>query len=460
MYIENTIDIETDLENRFFDDFDDGIDYDKWEIANYSWGAYSNGGVIPENIFWDKEKSCVTIRALGQYYKKNEVSGVGDITDGSYTGGVLVYRKPVESGRYEARIRVAPRPGCICALWCYSEIDSTHAPEITMEISTGYPYNKVIIYVDSGTGNGITDKTIEASGLFDGEYHVIGFDWYCGTSTTDGDHTQDLVFIRFFIDNEVIYTLSSQGEPNFDLIPKPDMRLFVGLRVPNNANLAGKAEFENTYMDIDYVRYQGWDYGDGYQYLTQRNFSLPKVAGTDKYPISSTPKWRRNLFPNGSLKYTDGFSTINSTLENGKLILSQSISIDYTLEAILVGAFKGRQVDIEIDYESTGENGIDLFRYNIFNTKNLLDSINLPKTTSRTIYKQNVLLNFNSFDYAIHFDFWTPDGILTLYGIFIGFIEGNEYDLRLDGKVINKLNGRKINNLYINGIPYKIKEEN
>lgn len=105
--------VKLDYDNAFFDDFSTGVSKENWYIGKQAWGG-SNGGVIPENIKYTDDGSLV-IQANGAYYDDNDIRGVGDIKDGRYTGGALISKFLVQSGRYEIKMKVLPRQGACSA---------------------------------------------------------------------------------------------------------------------------------------------------------------------------------------------------------------------------------------------------------------------------------------------------------------------------------------------------------
>ena len=72
--IETLASVKLDEENAVFDDFTNGVDYERWQIGAGAWG-YGNGGVVPENVFYTEDGHLI-LRGNGLYYAKNEVKRI------------------------------------------------------------------------------------------------------------------------------------------------------------------------------------------------------------------------------------------------------------------------------------------------------------------------------------------------------------------------------------------------
>ena len=120
---------ELDYDNEVFDDFNSGIDKSRWYIYNKTWGQVNgrqNGGVVPDNVFYDTDEGTAILRATGdQYAEKLITPGPNaQTTGGRRTGADLVSKFWTYPGRYEVRMKVAPRYGACTSLWTYIEYDS------------------------------------------------------------------------------------------------------------------------------------------------------------------------------------------------------------------------------------------------------------------------------------------------------------------------------------------------
>ena len=124
---------EFDYAHEKFDGFDNGIDRGSWWLNKKQWAnkedtehpekSRANGGVMPENVFYDSSKGTVILRTAGDYYAEKEIrTPTGSRTiDGRRSGGDLVSKFFTYPGRYEVRMKVAPRYGVCSSLWTYVE---------------------------------------------------------------------------------------------------------------------------------------------------------------------------------------------------------------------------------------------------------------------------------------------------------------------------------------------------
>jgi len=139
----------------FYDDFSDGIDENKWLIAEKSWGGgangFINGGVVAENVVANVTAGTVTFNAHGNYYN-GDVMGINkDMsrqTTGVRTGGAMATRQYFGAGSYEVRMKVAGKLGVCSAIWTlfYNDDDycSSGAPIINHEIDVELPGRKYL----------------------------------------------------------------------------------------------------------------------------------------------------------------------------------------------------------------------------------------------------------------------------------------------------------------------------
>lgn len=291
--IETLGDVSLDLDNAFFDDFTNGIDYDKWMIGSGAWGN-GNGGVVPENVFYT-EDGVVILRGNGMYYARGEVKGLGVLKDGRNTGSVLISKFKVRPGHYEVKMKPLPRLGACTAFWTYTnrlptvyEVNDNH--EIDIELPGGKTSNAISFknvlntnYVTEGMNISkdisladVTDgNTIN---LADGQFHTFGFDWY-----TDPE--------------VVIYSVDGHISAISELfVPYLESKLWLGNWFPNNSGFVGDSLFETDYMLIDWVKYipfldqpyEEWD----------ASVSV-NCAQRSQYPSSPIILPKANMFANG-----------------------------------------------------------------------------------------------------------------------------------------------------------------
>lgn len=289
-------DVSFDTANAVFDDFTNGVDYDKWIIGNGFWGQ-GNGGVIGENVFYTEEGELL-LRGNGLYYAKEEVKGVGVLKDGRNTGAALISKFLTGPGRYQIRMKPMGRQGACTAFWTFSnqpvEGQENDNHEIDIELPGGKSQG-VISFKNVLNTNYITEqhnqsqdiavKDIGAGviNLNDGNYHTFGFDWY----TNPG-------YIVYSIDGKVT-SVSDR------FIPSLQTRIWLGAWFPNNAGFVGQSLFETDYLLIDWVQYIPFD-------ETQTFTPFVPSVTVSEYPKELYPNKpvvipETNLIANGDFEY-------------------------------------------------------------------------------------------------------------------------------------------------------------
>lgn len=259
--------LDPNASTAFFDDFTDA-DHSSalWNVGNSKWGPDFNHGVRPENVLWNKDNGIVTIKSYGKYYSDQEKN---------YQGGTLVSKDTYGPGRYEVRMKMVPRFGPCTAFWTFmygnaSDLEGNSQTqlnqEIDIELNVGGDFRKVW-FTNWVTEN---DKAhVEKETEFfnaDGEWHLYTFEW----------HT-DPMRIDYYIDDIPLATLKSY-------VPYVAGVINIGNWFPQS--WAGNADFEEDYMQIDYVRYTPYKGqpctpygggGDGVAFPT-KSTDLPDVA--------------------------------------------------------------------------------------------------------------------------------------------------------------------------------------
>lgn len=332
-----------DYENTVFDDFVGGVDSDLWYIGKQAWGSSNggNGGVIPENVGYTDE-GVLVFTGRGNYYTANEVSGVGSVRDGSLTGGAIISKFLTGPGRYEIKMKALPRLGACTAMWVYAyDSEGEDGPEnheIDIELPGGknsgnQSFNNVLNtnyiteqYSLSHDVN-LTDKfgSDTLYSLADGEWHTFGFDWYTDSSDPEAEEGK----VVYYVDG-VVTAIST----NF--IPTSQTRLWVGVWFPNNPGFVGSADFEQDYMEVDWVRYTPF-VDQPYDEFTPATNS---VASLSEYPAEPTVYEAANKISNGT------FETALNKSSNG-WTLGQVASSTKPVEeecAILTGVGKDGSV--------------------------------------------------------------------------------------------------------------------
>ena len=250
--IETLASVKLDEENAVFDDFIDGVDYERWQIGAGAWG-YGNGGVVPENVFYTEEGYLV-LRGNGFYYARNEVKGLGALKDGRNTGSVIISKFLVGPGHYEVKMKPLTRLGACTAFWTFTNrTSSVYQENDNHEIDIELPGGKTrsaISFKNVLNTNYVTEsmniskdivvKDItngETINLADGNFHTFGFDWYTDPSV-----------IIYFCDGHITAI-------NDLFVPTLQSKLWLGNWFPNNAAFVGESLFETDYMVVDWVKY-------------------------------------------------------------------------------------------------------------------------------------------------------------------------------------------------------------
>ncbi|MGD9620215.1 MAG: family 16 glycosylhydrolase [Mycolicibacterium sp.] len=254
-----------------FDDFSNGIDPDRWLIADKAWGG-NNGGVVPANV--SVVDGIVRLAAHGDQYT-GDVTGHGGRT--TRVGATIVTRDYYASGRYEVRARVPQTLGAASAFWSYHYIEYHPAQpeywnepnrirnsEIDWEFPTarddGTPNDPVSFdYARANTwggkfggeGGNVSLRPDIGELVADGEFHTYAYEWHAG-----GDGRAP--FVAWSIDGVEVarYTGETFGQDN---VPYRASRFWIGIWFPasgyrNQVGWAGDPDFDTIHLDIDWVR--------------------------------------------------------------------------------------------------------------------------------------------------------------------------------------------------------------
>lgn len=200
----------------------------------------------------DNEAYCKVIN-VAKAKSCYELTSKGSNSDDPMTCGVLVL-KNVESsiinitkcvaGRYECRVLLPKENGttfCIKLLGQYGNQDAAFIQMQTpYEITNSEANINNCIEIAAKVRNGTSKhKEVQITkNLNDGNFHTLGFDWYCSTNNKK---------INFYIDNTFI------GSIDGDNVPSTPMRLYIGAYPSNKLPLSNY--FDTDYVLIDYIRY-------------------------------------------------------------------------------------------------------------------------------------------------------------------------------------------------------------
>ena len=319
-----------DKDNMIYDDFSDGIDTTRWVMSKKAWGNSNtsyNSGVIPENVFYNSTDKTVVFRALGDYYKDNDVNydlhsrygyahdgstGDGRVysKDGTRTGGCIKTRESFAPGRFEAKFKVAPVEGVCTAFWTFNYGDSgeTNYNEMDFELPTYLSddakddlyFNRIICTTYKSEGNYKSQRVTNPVYLNDNQFHTYCLDWYYSNNTKK---------VNWFIDGNLIASWNNVNQISNDI-----GRVTLGAWIPGRSNFCGIPNFDKAYMELDYFKYTPFK---NQTYLDVDTDEL-KDFTTTYTTITSTPE--NDFVPQGSFNY--GMPSFYTT--NGDVVANKS----------------------------------------------------------------------------------------------------------------------------------------
>ncbi len=281
----------------FFDDFTDReYSASLWSTGNSKWGPDFNHGVSPDNVLWN-DSGIVTIKSLGKYYPDQEIN---------YQGGTLVTKDTYGPGRYETRMKMMPRFGACTAFWTFmygtaqdldGNLKNNLNQEIDIELNVGGDFRNV--WFTNWTTEDDKAHVEKETEFFnaDGEWHLYTFEWHTNPMRID-----------YYIDDIHLATLESN-------VPYVAGVINIGNWFPQS--WAGNADFEEDYMQIDYVRYTPYKgqpctpYGGGGGGAEFPSVStpLPQVANMivnagfeNSYPAAGKTDYVWSFYQDASIK--------------------------------------------------------------------------------------------------------------------------------------------------------------
>lgn len=290
--------LDPNAESAFFDDFKDAeYSNEIWNVGNSKWGPSFNHGVRPENVLWNKDSGIVTIKSYGKYYSdKNK----------NYQGGTIATKGAYGPGRIETRMKMVPRFGPCTAMWTFMYGDSLDLSgeqqtglnqEIDIELNVGNDFRNVWFTNWHTEQDRASKKCSTDFYNADGEWHLYTIEW----------HT-DPMRIDYYIDDVLYATIENY-------IPYVAGTIIVGNWFPDG--WAGNADFEEDYMQIDYVRYT--------PYKAQPYVPYDGDGVRDSFPQVST-----DLPGVANMVFNAGFE--NSYTENNKTSYGWSLEDGVTIE--------------------------------------------------------------------------------------------------------------------------------
>ena len=290
-----------DTENMIYDDFSSGFDTSRWVVSKKAWGngtVSNNSGVIPENVFYNNTDKTMVFRALGDYYKDNDVNynlqnkygyahddstGDGRVysTDGTRTGGCIKTREEFGPGRFEAKFKVAPVEGVCTAFWTfnYGESGEANYNEMDFELPTYLSesnkddlyFNRIICTTYKTEDIYKSQRVTNPVYLNDNQFHTYCLEWYYSNNTKK---------VKWFIDGNLICSWN-----NVNHISNNIGRVTIGTWIPGRSNFCGIPNFDKAYMELDYFKYT--------PFKNQTYVSFPKTLEdytTTYTTITETPK--------------------------------------------------------------------------------------------------------------------------------------------------------------------------
>lgn len=281
---------------KFHEDFSEGIDPNKWSIANQKWGGTNHGGVIYQNVNLTKNGELL-ITANGDNYE-GPLVGI-DRDNGKRTGGAIFTNQSFGPGSFEVRAKIMPRFGATSAFWTYNYLNGINS-EIDFEFNVNNDFSTVWL-TNWLTEQDYINNTHKSDFVHnDNEFHVYRFEW----------HTLPTPYIEYYIDDVLVHTENTK-------VPTMSARFWIGVWFPNN--WAGNPDFETDYMIVDYFTYESFP---GEPYTLGPNGGGSPIAF---YPNTTVDLPVANLISQGNFDHATGYTLIgDANISNGSLNILQS----------------------------------------------------------------------------------------------------------------------------------------
>lgn len=329
---------ELDTANIFYDDFSSGLNTSKWVVSKKAWGNSStstNSGVIPENVMYNSTDKTMVFRALGDYYKDNDVNydlherygcahddstGGGRVysKDGTRTGGCIKTVDSYGPGRFEAKFKIAPLEGVCTAFWTFNYGSSGEANynEMDFELPT---------YADSDNKDDLyfnhiicttykTEPTYKSQHvanpvyLNDDQYHTYCLEWYYSNNTKK---------VKWFVDGNLIASWNNANHISDNI-----GRVTLGVWIPGRSSFCGIPNFDKAYMELDYFKYTPFknqtyvstadtlkDYVTTYTTITETPKTEFLAQGAFNYGLTDNFEYSGDVAANKSYNYEGGNSS-------------------------------------------------------------------------------------------------------------------------------------------------------
>ena len=259
-----------------YDDFDGGLDPEKWLVVDKAWGG-DNGGLAPENV--ELEDGLLLLHAHGDQYE-GDVVGHNDRT--TRVGAGIATRDYYASGSYEVHARIPEASGAASAFWTFHYVEHFPSEEAYWQEPSRVRNSEIDWEFPTALQNGESNDPISFDNarvnswggklggegahhpgrvevINDGQFHTYGIDWHSGG---DGQ----LPRVIWTIDGEEVYRHEGAlfGQDN---IPSQASRFWLGIWFPasgykeqldgeyvDRVGWAGDPDFSEATLEIDWVR--------------------------------------------------------------------------------------------------------------------------------------------------------------------------------------------------------------
>lgn len=243
--ISDRVTLDYDNENYLYENFESDIDM-RLSLINAVWGSreeYPHNGFQAENVFLTDD-GLLALRINGNYYRGKPLGE----TNGLRSGGGLVSDFDAGPGRFEICMKAAPRAGTCSAFWTYqynsSDPEENGWNEIDIEIlgNGASTFDKPMYTTWQNASRPNSNAvSFEDVILNDNKWHIHAFDWYTDYLGTGKGR------IDWFIDGKLVYWTDSN-------VSLKSGNIWFGGYSPD-IFFAGSADFDSTWMLVDWVQY-------------------------------------------------------------------------------------------------------------------------------------------------------------------------------------------------------------
>lgn len=327
------------------DDFNEGIDPEKWYISTQTWGGLPDyRGCMTENVSYT-EDGILLLKAQGKYSTDQPLSGAAVITRDTYG-----------AGSYSVAMKVMPRLGACNAIWTYyygrggednHEIDI----ELPGHVTPGggeIGYDRVLNTNWLSERNSASQGVITETPANDGKWHLYRFDW----------HTSPTPRIDYYVDGVLTHSAT-------ELVPSIKGLFWIGCWLPNA--WCGEPDFEVDYMMVDWFSYVPFGQPTVEPDVTPRPASYE--SDLSKYPSSPVSMPVTDYISNGTFEgnaaawQTSGavqFASDEGIGNSTGLVLNGNAGASQTITAV----YAGFSYDLSAYAKTSGSAQIKVSFYN------------------------------------------------------------------------------------------------